>query len=548
MIIFSINKSHNASACLLIDGKIIFSLESERISNIKYDFRPFSLINILPRYVDHIDHLIICGISPAEKYDLFSQNDPYTEMIKGLGKSFYDYDFMVHDFGMIHHETHAASSFYNSGFKEAICIVKDGMGSSIEIGEGKIGREISSVFHASYPSNFKLINKKFLVPVKVNNSIQKIAEQIYITDSVSEGKAFEFASEALGFTLNDAGKVMGMASYSSEKNNFKIYDEYGAINKELFSFNEDYSRIEKNFYIEKDFESRSKFAASVQYQIQENVTQEILDIINSQEVKNICLSGGLFLNCTLNFNIKKKIKKDINLYIEPASSDAGTAIGAAYYLYNNIKNNKNPLPQQSTVYYGPKYTINVDHIKNKIENVSEKFVAEIISKKNIVAIFQGGSENGPRALGNRSILYDPRDPNGKDIVNKVKKREWFRPFAGTVLEEKSQDWFDMAGLTASPFMMFAVDVKEDKKNIIPSITHVDGTCRIQTINEKQNKNFYNLIKSFYEITGVPILFNTSFNLAGDCIVETPENAIKTFENSDINYLYFPEIKTILFKE
>ena len=183
-----------------------------------------------------------------------------------------------------------------------------------------------------------------------------------------------------------------------------------------------------------------------------------------------------------------------------------------------------------------------------IYDIKPKNVAKLISERNIVTIFQGRSEAGPRALGNRSILYDPTDPNGKDFVNKVKKREWFRPFAGTVLLEKANEWFDMAGLEESPFMMYAMDVWPDKQEQIKAITHVDGTCRIQTVTEEQNPHYYKLIQEFEKITGVPILFNTSFNLAGDPLVETIEDALETLLKSELKYLYLPELEMLLEKK
>jgi len=160
-------------------------------------------------------------------------------------------------------------------------------------------------------------------------------------------------------------------------------------------------------------------------------------------------------------------------------------------------------------------------------------------------MYQGRSEGGPRALGNRSILFDPRNPNGKDIVNTVKNREWFRPFAGTILLEKVNDWFDMAGLDESPYMMYAVDTLKNKIDSIPAINHIDNTCRVQTLTQKQNPNFYKLIQEFESITQVPILFNTSFNLAGDCIVETIQDAIDTVQKSKIDYLYVPELGVLI---
>ena len=167
-------------------------------------------------------------------------------------------------------------------------------------------------------------------------------------------------------------------------------------------------------------------------------------------------------------------------------------------------------------------------------------VKNIIDGK-IVAIFQGGSEWGPRALGNRSILFDPRNPDAKDIVNKVKKREWYRPFAGTILLEHANDYFEMVTIKETPYMSYAIPAKQKAKDEVPGIIHVDGTCRIQTVTRKQNKHFYDLIEEFYKQTGVPILFNTSFNLAGEPLVETLEDAKDTVNRSDIDLLYTPEL-------
>jgi carbamoyltransferase len=183
-----------------------------------------------------------------------------------------------------------------------------------------------------------------------------------------------------------------------------------------------------------------------------------------------------------------------------------------------------------------------------LENVSYDFVIEKLLNQKIVALFQGRSEAGARSLGNRSLLFDPRVPDGKDIVNIVKKREMFRPFAGTVLLEHANEWFDMMGLDESPFMSFSLQCRDDKKEKIPAIIHVDGSCRIQTLTKEQNFHYYNLIENFYLKTGVPILLNTSFNLAGDPLVETPEDAIHTLKNSKINYLYLPEIELLVENE
>ena len=171
-----------------------------------------------------------------------------------------------------------------------------------------------------------------------------------------------------------------------------------------------------------------------------------------------------------------------------------------------------------------------------IMNKSE-VVKNIIDGK-IVSLFQGDSEWGPRALGNRSILFDPRNPNAKDIVNKVKRREWYRPFAGTILLEYVNDYFEMLTIKESPYMSYAIPAKQKAKDEVPGIIHVDGTCRIQTVTREQNKHYYDLIEEFYKQTGVPILFNTSFNLAGEPLVETLEDAKDTVKRSDIDLLVY----------
>jgi carbamoyltransferase len=168
----------------------------------------------------------------------------------------------------------------------------------------------------------------------------------------------------------------------------------------------------------------------------------------------------------------------------------------------------------------------------------------LIDKQQILAIFQGRSEWGPRALGNRSILFDPRNSHAKQIVNAVKRREDYRPFAGSIMLEHADEYFEMLQLKESPNMSFAIQAKQKAYDDIPSLVHADGTCRIQTVTEEQNPNYYNLIKGFYEITGVPIIFNTSFNLGGEALVENIFDAIDTCNRSEINHLYIPEDQDI----
>ena len=201
-----------------------------------------------------------------------------------------------------------------------------------------------------------------------------------------------------------------------------------------------------------------------------------------------------------------------------------------------------------TLYLGPDHQYTTDDVMNavskyeeaEVTDATETDVVDLMTDKNIVTFYQGRSENGPRALGNRSILFDPTFEDGKDYVNLVKDREYFRPFAGSILAEDVHEWFDLRGMDETPHMMYAVNCQPGIEEKIPSIIHIDGTCRIQTVTEEQNPLYYKLIKAFKEKTGVPIVFNTSFNLGGDPLVETIDDAIMTLVKSDIEYMYLPE--------
>jgi carbamoyltransferase len=247
------------------------------------------------------------------------------------------------------------------------------------------------------------------------------------------------------------------------------------------------------------------------------------------------------------FYLTELNKEGINFYVEPISNDAGTAMGAALMFWYGMHSDET-IRVHDTLYLGPQYSYTTDEIESKVAAIKDatvvdathKDIVKLLREKNIVTIFQGRSENGPRALGNRSVLFDPTFPDGKDFVNTVKHREYFRPFAGSILEEDVHEWFDLRGMQNSPFMMYAVNCQPGIAEKIPSIIHEDGTCRIQTVNRDQNPHYYDLIKTFKEETGIPIVFNTSFNLGGEPLVETLDDALWTLEKSDIEYLYLPE--------
>jgi len=562
MIIVGINKFHNSSVALLEDDKVLFFIENERLSNIKYHDVAFQAVSQISNYVDHIDHLVVTGLSKSTPFDNYRNTSVYVSQILGLNKSFSKKGFIDYDYWDNHHEMHAATAFYNSGFKTALCIVKDGLGSEYFFNSSNIteprgyGRENGSSFIFSYPNTSKLIDKHIYYPDQLSKTKHYINDSTYVTDSFSEGTAFEATCLNLGFGMFDAGKVMGMSSYGKEDATIpNIYTDSGLINTEVFDYNKtidltiDSRTPVLKFNTLGDFQSQANFAAKLQTQVQEHVTKYILEMLEKTGEKNLCLSGGFFLNCVANYHLLKNLPDGVQIYIEPISSDAGNALGAAKFLYHKLTKDTTIRPQ-TNIYYGLKHDIKLSDLKYEkvIENVTPTDVAKLLADKKIVALYQGRSEAGPRALGNRSILYDPRDPNGKDHVNTVKNREWFRPFAGTVLLEKARDWFDLKSLTESKFMMFAVDVWPDKQPLIPAITHVDGTCRVQTLKREDNPNYYDLIQEFDKLTGVPIVFNTSFNLAGNTIVESLKDALWTIHNSSIDYLYLPELRVLITKD
>jgi len=552
-----ISRVHNSSLCILVDGEIVFHIENERFSNIKYDAFPFHALAKIPEYVDHIDNICIAGVGPTVPAENFTEYDIYTTFISRLNNSFLNQKMKIYDLWNHHHKLHAACSFYNSGFDDALCIVKDGMGSEYplvgsQFKEGSYGRESFSAFIGSYPCNFELVENHIVFPfhgnVRYDNTV--------VSNHLNEAMAFQITSLAFGFHVLDAGKVMGMAAYGVDDDNIPaIVDENGRISRDLFVIEDnDLRKTVLNFkkypYLDtEDFQIRANFARALQKSCEKIVIDDILRLLAATKKKKLCLSGGFFLNCVANYEILKAIPSDVELYVEPISSDAGTAIGAAQFIYHQSLNDST-VRKQETIYYGADHHYNKDAIHNKLQNfisqtVSHADVAKLLAEKNVIAIYQGLSESGPRALGNRSILYDPRDHEGRDKINKIKKREWFRPFAGTILKEHVNDWFDIQQLSESPFMMYAVDVLADKKKIIPAVLHVDDTCRIQTISKNQNQHYYKLIESFYQLTGIPIIFNTSFNLAGDCIVESLDDALNTLQKSKINYLYLPEYNLLV---
>jgi len=563
--VLGINPGHNGSAALVSDGKLVYYLEEERLSREKRDGNPFrTIIDICSKY--KVDKLVIGGTNDQSEYNLlpWNQESPYVSLVRK-----YYPNIKVVWINDEHHLTHAACAFYNSGFDKAAILIIDGAGSLqthyIDKQQQIQGYECESIWIAKYPGEFKSLYKTY----GTNASIRICFKEHNFDNAVTLAKAYEGVTEYLGWRAIEGGKTMGLAPYGKQNPNIPSLFKNGRGNRDIFiprypsrslideKNNPIFKRNRNADIFHKNPNELLEIEADLAWQIQNDTQEEVVKLIEKTTsltgLDNICIAGGYGLNCVTNYFIKKKFP-NLKIYHEPISHDGGIAIGAANLIYHQEKNDFKKR-KQTSIYLGPKYS--PEQINKSITNYNNMFniydikpenIAKLISENNIVTIFQGSSEAGPRALGNRSILYNPTDPNGKDFVNKVKKREWFRPFAGTVLLEKANEWFDMAGLEESPFMMYAMDVWPDKQETIKAITHVDGTCRIQTVTEEQNPHYYKLIQEFEKITGVPILFNTSFNLAGDPLVETIEDALETMLKSEMKYMYVPELGYLLEKK
>jgi carbamoyltransferase len=584
--ILGISRGHNAGACLLKDGKIVFSIEEERLSRNKYDGGPFAAMIKTKEYTDKIDYLVISHTQSLQETCAtvdYTGDFVYSGLARKLGLISSKVDIRNHpqviDFSHQHHKIHAAVSFYRSGFDECVAVIVDGAGSSVRAqhrDESILLWEVESIFDCSYPNNIKTVYKHYGCRSPIINSynphenserLQETGEHaVLISGHAGITKVYEAVTEYCGFSAIEAGKTMGLFPYGNPNdkipNLFTKIGEFNISDRNVVIPTYPNSAIVNSIlYNELDtkfgfddatkLQNRRDLAYKVQHETQEQVLNLILKATELTGKNKVVLSGGYGLNCVANYYYLTKLNElGIELYVEPISNDGGTAIGVALMFYHMLENSSEKHPQE--IYLGPQYNYSSTDITDiaekynaSIEQCDHNKVVQLLCNKNIVALFQGRSENGPRALGNRSILFDPRFEDGKDYVNQVKRREYFRPFAGSILEEDVHEWFDLRGMNSSPHMMYAVNCQSGVAEKIPSIIHVDGTCRIQTVNRSENANYYDLIKCFKDKTGVPIVFNTSFNLGGEPLVETLDDALRTLAESDIEYLYLPEYETLL---
>jgi carbamoyltransferase len=428
-----------------------------------------------------------------------------------------------------HHMSHAASCFLPSPFEEAAILTVDGVGewATASFGVGR-GTDIQLFKEIRFPHSLGLLYSAF--------------------------------TYYLGFKVNSAEyKVMGLAPYGKPVHFDRIMKEMVHLNEDgsfklnMKYFSYDWGLTMTNGAFDEFFggpprkpetwmnEREFNIAASVQKVCEEVVLQMVRHIHKETGLTNLCMAGGVALNCVANGRVIRETPFK-NLFVQPAAGDAGGAVGVAHYLYNTIE--KKPRgPAWRHAYLGPAYSD--AEIAQYLEGAGAKYrtlgdrelverTANLLTEGNVVGWFQGRMEFGPRALGGRSILADPRDPRMRDILNmKIKFREGFRPFAPSVLADKASEWFEID--CDSPYMLLVAQVREGKR-VIPSVTHVDNSARLQTVSRAESPLYYDLIAEFCRLTGVPVIINTSFNVRGEPIVCTPHDAYLCFMRTNMDHL------------
>ena len=538
MKVMGVNLSHDGSVCVIEDGEIVYYQEEERVTHEKHTTGILNSFSEAMRLHDPHE-IVFVGAFPYE----LDASEVFASLMLGAGK--YKHFIGIPDYNVHwlrdHHLAHAYVAYYNSGFEDAGILVVDGAGQAFT-DKANLYRESETIYATSPRWGIQTKHKNLITQMSAfdygkmsverstlsyfRNCTEKLPTDYPYTiypSNLSLGKMFSAAGIKIFNSYHNAGKVMGLSAYGTDNPDHPRAFEDGRANPEI---------------LESDI-SDEDLAYRVQHDSLPMSVDLIRKTVEMSGSNNICLSGGYFLNCVNNYKYLKEFP-DINFYVEPNSADSGTAIGAAMWLYKKLAG-KAP-SRSDNMYLGKQADYSAHLLRNeKAIRATPFYIAELLADKNVVALYQGKEESGPRALGNRSILYDPRDLNGRDTVNTIKKREYFRPFAGSVLEEEARHWFDMAGMKESRHMMYAVQTWPDKQDLVPALQHNDGTSRIQTVSYDDNPDYYEIIRAFFKLTGVPMILNTSFNLAGDTLVHTMEDALRTCRESGIKYLYCPEI-------
>jgi len=573
---------HDSAACILKDGKIIAAVQEERFTRKKHDPNyPYNAIEFVLKYANiklsEVDQIVFFEkpflkferlletyvafapkgfISFAKAMPLWIKEKLFQKnlLFNKLKKHDQNYKSDENIFFSDHHLSHAASAFFPSPFDEAVVLTADGVGewatTTVAVGKNN-NLEIKKEIH--FPHSLGLLYSAFTyyIGFKVNSGEYKLMGLAPYGNPIYEDKIKKL------FDLKEDG------TFRLNQNYFNYATGLTMTNKK---FNNLFGEKPRNPQNEKITQFHMDIAASIQKVTEEIMTKLARSIRKEYNINNLCLAGGVALNCVANGKILKEKIFD-NIWIQPAAGDAGGSLGAALALWHIEQGNKRDINSNDDMrgsYLGAEFA--QEKIENELKSIGAKFeilnyedlinkTSEHLSNEKAVGWFQGRMEFGPRALGARSILGDPRsDKMQKNLNLKVKYRESFRPFAPSVLREDLSKWFDLN--IDSPYMLLVANIKDDKKikmtdeqkklfgidklNIkrseIPAVTHVDYSARVQTVKKDTNKRYYDLISKFKEKTGCPVIVNTSFNVRGEPIVNTPTDAFNCFMGTELDYL------------
>jgi len=547
MRILAYNVAHDSSVCVLNDGKLEFFCKEERLSRAKRASNPILSIehyfdNFKDRFIDYSLFLV-----PTHTNVSVLNNELYKQVVSKKSSSVKVFEDYSHD---NHHNCHAWLAYINSPFRTCLVFVVDRNGSSVIDRDRLVASESESVYLFNNEIKCSPLLKNFHVTQGIDlQTVKTIVSKKYSNIDVSYfsiAKVYEAATTLIGQHPLDSGKTMGLSSYGTPNTTTNYFDKNGRVidfhfghnSLDFTVFKEHRNRTTKN--ITKDnYHFYADRALEVQVQTQQQLLNLVDKYVSLTGINNVCIVGGYGLNVVANNFLLKQLKH-VNFYFEPVSDDTGISLGACYKKHFEVTG-EIPQKPESAFYH---YYVPEPSPKGQYTTI-DNLVDLLVSQKSL-GIFDSSPEPGPRALGRRSILFDPRNKDGKEIVNKIKKREWYRPFAGVILKEHFSKYFDTLGLDSSNHMTITFESNELSKNLVPSIIHVDGTCRIQTVDESCGLIF-ELLHNFYKTTGCPMLLNTSMNLAGQPLVHTKENALELFNSSDLDCILFVDDMMLLSK-
>jgi carbamoyltransferase len=544
-LVLGLNVSHNGSACLVRGDRVLVAIQEERLSRRKYDRIAASRPSLCVQYCLHA-----AGVQPNQ-IDLVvvatqgSNDDPVADVHLNpqLRVDFNG----IETVAIGHHLAHAWSAYASSAHEDAMVLVVDGVGSpaaSLSAEERRLERpglpdpwETASLYHAS-PHGVVAVWKDW-----APHGRWMVVAPPSMPYFGSLGGMYEAAAEFIFKGARDAGKVMGLAPYGTPV--FARSDFFEPSEDGFVFFPTVPRRVDHRSTWDGGKEGAADLAASVQNALEEGVLwlAELARLRGSSRA--LCYAGGVALNSVANQKIVARGLFD-DVFVVPSAEDAGVALGAAHYGVSLLAP---PARRERVTVDAPGAHYDRGAVERAariapglvLARESADATAQRLTSGQIVGLFTGGSEFGPRSLGQRSILCDPRPASAKERMNeRVKHREAFRPFAPAVIDTFAAEWFDFEGTDpCSPFMLRVVRVRPEKAALVPAIVHVDGTARVQTVSPRQAR-LYELLQAFFARTGVPLLLNTSFNVMHEPIVETPLDAVCTFVENDIDALAFED--------